>query len=480
MTGSGVSGGLWVWAAAAIGVLACAGPGMAQGPVILETAQPEVRSQIGDESPQTWTLSDLDPDILEASVPAGARIPVCFESELARRCFSVSAGDKVDFVIRRGGVSHNTRIVGVLHIPSAVFDADYQAAHRGRVEVLVPEVYELVNIAIALTPFASENEGLVAADTAYMQRVREHFGRFRDDPFVRDVDAALRREFFSGYFGLKMNGYAFEFDARGRIQRSRVYDRTGFDGARENLLLPYLAHMQAFSDATGFRDFYAANASTYGEQIDFLQNQVNIRDMLRWLQREFPSVRPYDGVKIIFSPLVGWNQSVTRFESNGYRELQPHVNFPYPGRTGLSAAAGPVVRGEILFTELNHGFINPTADRVAGTVHAALGAPSGWATPQALTAYPNGLAVFDEYMNWGLVTLYEMDRLSEADWSASMRSTNRMMVERGFPRFEAFNAELVRLYRARRPGEPLESLYPDIIAWFARETARIAGAPPAH
>jgi hypothetical protein len=50
--------------------------------------------------------------------------------------------------------------------------------------------------------------------------------------------------------------------------------------------------------------------------------------MLIWLRREFPDVRAYDTFNIVFSPLVGSNQSVTWFESNGFRELQPHVNFP--------------------------------------------------------------------------------------------------------------------------------------------------------
>ena len=41
--------------------------------------------------------------------------------------------------------------------PAAVFDAAFRAAHRGKMLVEVLEVYELVNIAIALTPTGIES-----------------------------------------------------------------------------------------------------------------------------------------------------------------------------------------------------------------------------------------------------------------------------------------------------------------------------------
>ena len=52
--------------------------------------------------------------------------------------------------------------------------------------------------------------------------------------------------------------------------------------------------------------------------------------MKRWLDKHFPTSNHYDSYKIIFSPLVNSSQSSTWFESNGFKELQPHVNFPWP------------------------------------------------------------------------------------------------------------------------------------------------------
>ncbi|GAM99540.1 hypothetical protein U91I_03194 [alpha proteobacterium U9-1i] len=447
--------------------------------VTLETSQGSVNYRIDGGRARDWGLNPaLNPDVLEAGMAEGARADVCFVSERDEQCFNVGVGESRDFVISRDGVAHNTRITGVVRVPAAVFSPEYQAAHRGRTLILIPETYELFNIAVALTEYATANPGLVMGDD-YLERVRAHFAPWRDHQFVRDVNAAITADQMS-YFTLKMNAYAFEFDGAGRIVRSPVYDRMGW-GEASNSLLPFMPAMQAFADESGFRAFFAANQPLYQRQIAYMRDEVDIAGMNTWLRREFPSVAPYDGVKIIFSPLVGYNQSLLTLDENGYRELQPHVNYPYNVPDGLTAAGAGIVRGRILFTELNHGFINPTADRYAGAIDAAIAAREPWAddTKPART-YPNDYALFNEYMNWGLVSLYELDYLSEADRAIARPAVERALVDRrGFRKFEAFNAFLLDLYANRAPGETLETLYPRIIAWFAAETAAQRAVPDA-
>ena len=55
--------------------------------------------------------------------------------------------------------------------------------------------------------------------------------------------------------------------------------------------------------------------------------------LLGWVPN-FPNANKYDTYKIIFSPLVGGNQSVVWLESNGFKELQPHVEYPYRNLKG--------------------------------------------------------------------------------------------------------------------------------------------------
>lgn len=458
-------------------ILAACASGPVHEEIVLETSQASVLTRVGEDGAQnTWGLApDLNPDIFEAPIPPGESRNVCFISERDEKCFDIRAGDTRDFVIVRDGVRHNTRISGVERVPAAVFSQAYQAEHRGRTEILVPEVYELVNIAIALTPFAGENPGLVITDTDYYARVQQRFGAARGHPLVQAMDAAMRQDVFV-YFRNKMNGYAFEFDGEGRIVRSSVYNRTGFGDDASNTLLPYLDQMQSFADATEFRAFYASERAFYDSQIAYLRDNADTAGITSWLQGNFPGVRAYDGVKVIFSPLVGYNQSLTTFNYDGYRELQPHVNFPYRVLEGLSPEASAIQRANILFTEMNHGFIGEPGDQNAAAIDAAIGDRAFWAddTKPART-YSSDLALFNEYMNWGLVSLYHYDRMNAADRALSRAQVEQMMVNsRGFKQFVPFNAFLVDLYANRAPGQTLADLYPAIIAWFAAQSGAAA------
>jgi hypothetical protein len=458
---------------AALALALLAGCATAPEQVVLTTSQSAVQTRIGDDELGGWSLNPaLDPDELQAPVPAGERRRVCFIAESDEACFDVGIGESRDFVIMRDGVAHNTRITGILDIPAARFSQAYQNEHRGRTVVLVPEVYELVNIAIALTDFAAENQGLVVTDTEYHARVMERFASVRAHPFVQALDAEMRANDFV-YFRHKMNAYAFDFDGSGAIVRSAVYDRTGFRGDRENTLLPHLALMQSFADASNFREFYTAEQPFYESQIAYLRDNADTAGITAWLQGNFPGVRAYDGVKIIFSPLVGGNQSLTTFDNDGYRELQPHVNFPYYSTEGLSPEANAIARANILFTEMNHGFINAPAEANAGAIEAAIGERAFWADDtKAARTYGGDGSLFNEYMNWGLVSLYHYDRMNEADRAISRAQVEHMMTEgRGFRQFAPFNAFLVDAYANRQPGQTLADLYPAIIAWFAEHEA---------
>jgi len=85
--------------------------------------------------------------------------------------------------------------------------------------------------------------------------------------------------------------------------------------------------------------------------------------MQRWLNKNFPKTS-YDCFRVIFSPLVDWNQSAGWFDNDGFKEAQAHVNFPYPSEADKKRTyeENIMLDGQILFTEFNHAFINPEAE----------------------------------------------------------------------------------------------------------------------
>lgn len=420
-----------------------------------------------------WRLvAGADPDIYYAELAPGETREICFRSAEASLCRMVSSGGQTDFVIRSDGVDYPTRILA--RPPAAVFDADYRTANAGRVQILVPEVYELVNVAIALTPTARASRGLVSRDTPYHAAMMERFAPFTEHPLVLALDAELRADSLR-YFPLKMNAFAFEYDRDGNIVRSGVYDRTGFSAQRLNELLPHLPLIDAFSRDTNFRAFYRDHQDLYDAQIAYYRDEVDISGALDWLKAEFPAVRPYDSVKIVFSPLVGHSQALMSFSSEGFTELQPHVNFPYPSPEDARLAAQSVAvrRGGILFTEMNHGFIDQPLRPLRQQMLAALEDRAFWATPGTSSdAYATPDAVFLEMMNWGLLSLYYHDRADPADRDGLIAGLEPMMATgRGFPQFPAFNRFLLALYRERADGQTVADLYPQIVDWFSQRAA---------
>lgn len=423
-----------------------------------------------------WTLTpEAKPDVYEADLIKGKPHNVTFITDTDAISFMVEEGKKYDFIIKKGDDLCYTQIVGTRFVPAAVFDKAYQAKHKGKMLVLVPEVYELVNIAIAMTPTGIQDKNLVYQKSEYYARVRQWFDKHKDHPLLAELESVLKKNIGS-YSTLKMNGYAFEFDENNKIVQSNVYDRTGFTDQRSNALRPYLSQLQSFADTSDFRKFYNENLKTYQEQIVFYQEIANLAEMKKWLDKNFPGSNDYDTYKIIFSPLVAYNQSSTWFESNGFKELQPHVNFPYPQDVSrllpgekLSEQGEVIFRGNIVFTEINHGYINPEADKYADLIAKATSNRDRWVDKSKGPGYYGGIAAFNEYMNWGMVSLRLADYAPRDEQDRMIAAIDRMMTERrGFPQFAAFDKFLVNLYRTRKRGKTVADLYPQIIEWFEK------------
>lgn len=135
---------------------ACARHATQRNPSELLASAPVVEIWL-EKARQPWTLTpEMNPDIYYLVVPPEEQRELRFVSGERFLSWRVVLGQQIDFDILFAGVRYPTRIVGVP--PMAKFDEAYQAAHRGRIEVSVPEVYELVNIAIALTPTARANK----------------------------------------------------------------------------------------------------------------------------------------------------------------------------------------------------------------------------------------------------------------------------------------------------------------------------------
>ena len=352
--------------------------------------------------------------------------------------------------------------------PKADFDDAYKKANDGKTVVELPAAYELINIIMAITPTGVRDSSLVEHDIDYYNKLQKYFNAFKTHKAVAVMDSLLKA---NQYYDIKMDSYCYDFE-KGNLIKKAAYNRISW--GRENTLMPFVPLFQDFAKQSKFARFYKKNQPFYQALIRTFQDTLGVPMMQNWLKKNFPATR-YNCAKIIFSPLVGGNQSAAFAESNGFKEQQTHVDFPFANynvkTAKYSKAAFDLTRGDIVFTELNHGYENPEFEKNEENAFSFNKIPfklsifTTKGTPAS--TYNNPMQCVQEYMNWGLVSLRYVDFAPKEDLEALFTYRENFMVKRrGFTKFAAFNRFLIDIYTKRPEGKTVADLYPQIIEWF--------------
>lgn len=146
--------------------------------------------------------------------------------------------------------------------------------------------------------------------------------------------------------------------------------------------------------------------------------------MHNWLGKNFPGT-DVNALKIIFSPLVNGWQNANTITDKGFKEVFTHVNFPYYKSRNYSHESNLLKRGASIFTEINHYYIGSVGERYNyyDKLPSALGNLSKWIDySKTAKNYNYPRSCFDEYMNWGLVSLWFLDKANQVE-------ANRLIVE---------------------------------------------------
>ena len=418
-----------------------------------------------------WNIDPkTNPDIYESFISKKYKW-VSFISDIDSIRFKVKAGKNYPFIVllNKRDTAY-TQINGIKEIPIVQFNKQYRTSHDGKSFVEIPPVYELFNIAVALTNTAKKDDGLIIKHTQYYQDLLTWFDKYKEEPLIKKLDLVLASNLM-GFVSIKMDAYAFDLSADGKIEQSEIYNR--ISGGRVNTLKPYLTELQSFANKSKFQEFYKKNIQFYTSQIEIYKNVIGLQEMQRWLALNFPTTK-YHSFKIIFSPLVGNIQSAIWFENKGFKEAQAHVNFPYRNSNEekeFSSQALNIKEGNIVFTELNHSFINPEAEKPQyqkplANAFADLTTWNEKGKPAAMY-YNNSYSSFNEYLNWGLVSLRYVDYAPAAEQDKLIANIEKRQMEiRGFKKFGPFNQYLIKIYKNRTQEQTIADLYPSIIKWF--------------
>lgn len=443
---------------------------------VLTSSVNPIQVKVNDEMLyEHWTIDptlDLDVCPIECE---GAKNKVTFEAGGESVSFNVSINDTIDFDVLHNGDTAHTRIVGVL--PNATFTEEYIKENSGKVKIAIPEVSELANILVALHPEAETDWNMTDSKSNYYKRVKKHFQPHLDHPMmdtiqkyitglrpVSETDTLFSDQSYMYYYALKMNACAYHFDGDRKIAndgyiREMAYGWNAFDPMKDIEL------MEDFAKKSNFKAFYEANQPYYDSLLVTYEQLNPIGQMQRWLDQKFGFT--YGNYAIYFSPLVYGAHSTQNFSKGDFNQ-----SIMFIAKAEMDEKYTPVMNelleSRVVFTEIDHNYVNPVSDKYLKEINEVFADRDFWAEGEKSDMYNNPYKVFNEYMTFGVYTLYVNDHYDQKELLAFLPKMEDMMVGRGFYRFESFNRELLKKYQ-ENTSISMDDLYQHMFKWCSEQ-----------
>ena len=341
----------------------------------------------------------------------------------------------------------------------ANYSKEYIDKNKGRVIVEIPEIFELANIAIAVTDYGLTNPHRVYKKGEYYERVLRHFLPFKKHPLISNIEFSDEKMSHYYYYTFRENSFCYEFK-NDSIIHSGIYP-FGFPTWNSDIFKKHIRLIEEFAEKSQFRKFYKNNLQYYREQIQEFKEKVPIKKMWIWLEKNFP--HRYDCYKIVFSPLIYASHSTLSFENDDFKEIVIFVSGPEIYKDEYSGKVEEALLSRVVFTEIDHNYVNPVADQYLERVNKAFSDVNKW-NKQSGYGFP--LLISNEYMTWAVFTLYAYDNYERKDFEIINQRVVKSMVEyRNFVLFKQFNEKLLELYLNRKGGETIPDLFCKILDW---------------
>lgn len=393
---------------------------------------------------------------VRALFSAPARIAVITSITMFLTTCAGSAENATDAAAQSRGMSRFETRFGI----TARYETDYADAHKDAVSVRVPEVFELANIAVAVTDYGREHPYRVFKEGAYYEEVMAHFGPYSDHPLVEKIEFSDER--IGDYYEWRTASLGYRFEGSELVAGSPyrpTKEATGWFHDQLELI-------EDFAETSGFRTFYAEHAEFYDSQIASYEEKVPVRRMWDWLDAQFPAADgAYDAYTIVFSPLIYASHNTIRFDKDGFSECIMVVGGPdlLAGRTNDKRLEQALL-SRLLFTEIDHNYVNPLSRQYEVRIARALSDLDTW---NGQDGYRSPQATFNEYVTWAAFLLYAQEHYDDEVVEAAGDYTVQSMEKgRKFLRFGDFVNWLSAHWASRDPDETVADLYPEMIGWF--------------
>lgn len=371
----------------------------------------------------------------------------------------------IPLALPTGKATYRLRFNGV----PGQFSDSYVQRHTDRKEFEIPEVYELANILWLLSEHGKTNASLPKSGP-YYQQVVTHFKPFLTHPIFTRINQLA--DTYANYYDFRENSYAYHFEQDKLMWTGPHYYVTGSDLETFNSLFRQLAPLvEDFAKKSGYRAFYQQQQPYYQQLIVQERQLMPVRQMWTWLEARFP--QRFSCYRIVFSPLIGGSHSTQQYaryiRDRLYKEAVMFVNgpTPYTIRTDLTALEQQGLASGVVFTEIDHNYVNPTTSRFKKSVDSIFTNRPVWTKLGGDTdSYGSPQAVFNEYMTHALFCLYIKDQYDTKTAAYIVGQRVKLMEEhRHYIRFNEFTQKLSELYSLSKPSESIANLYPALLDW---------------
>lgn len=352
-------------------------------------------------------------------------------------------------------------------VKEASFNDEYINKYKGEYKVEIPEAYELIKVMVALTEVGQIDSNMVDMTTEYYQDVMNHFSVFEDHKQIRKMNRKIKKPekflTYINYLFYRWNALGYVIDENNKIVHNKEIPQKQFlifrDPIRKNQ-----KHINDFIAESNFRSFYSDHKNYYDSLTLIYKDIIPIDKMTNWLTAKFPTIS-YDSYKIICSPLVNGTHYTEKFSSNGFSQTIMSV-CPIFLNNKYSTEVNEMRNSRIVFTEIDHNFVNLISDKYAEKIDEVLNDLDVWRIKSSATkAYESPYRVFNEYMTWALFSLYCIDNFEEKDYEVALSSMERTMVKgRDFIKFKEFNRKLIEIYTEGKIND-IDKIYSQMLDW---------------
>ncbi len=352
-------------------------------------------------------------------------------------------------------------------LKEANFGEEYISYYKGNYRVEIPEMYELVNVMVALTDCGQLDSNMINMTTDYYTDVMNYFSDYKKDKQIKRMNSKIKKPLktftYINYIFYRMNALGYSIDENDKVHFNNQIPQTCLlfwrDPIKKNK-----KYINNFIEHSKFREFYSSQRYFYDSLIISYEYFIPIDKMTYWLTRKFPDIT-YDSYKIIISPLVNGTNYTKRFSSNGLTQIIMSVS-PIVINNKYDTAINVMNNSRIVFTEIDHNFVNIVSDSIINKINNSFSNLNYWRKKSDITRlYNSPYLIFNEYMTWALFSLYCIDSYQSKDYDIAINMMEKSMIEgRDFIMFKEFNQELIHIYK-ENPDISMLELYRRILEW---------------